>query len=102
MRQDVEQAGARGLRELLEVRAPDPVGIADLLPDVVPSSSTAPCGEEVDRADDVVEVVGVEDVPDPILGPGTKSISIPSRMPIERTNSQYAVRSSRAFSRQNG
>ena len=58
------------LGEGLEVAAPDGVGVAVRLPDVVAVVVDGPVADEVDRADDVVEVVAVEQVGDPVLGAG--------------------------------
>ena len=56
--EDVEEAGAGAVGERLEVAAPDLVGVAAALPDVeaVVVDGRVALADEVDRADDVVEV----------------------------------------------
>ena len=70
VREDVVEPGPRRLGEGLEVAAPDPVRVAVAGPDVEVGIVDRAVAEEVDRADDVVEVVRVEHVRDPVLGAG--------------------------------
>ena len=86
--EDVEQARAGGLGERLEVAAPDLVGVAAPLPDVEPLVVDRVVADEVDRADDVVEVARLEQVRGAVLGAGDEVHSIPSRSSVPRTNSQ--------------
>ena len=70
MGEDVEQARAGALGERLEVAAPDPVGVAAPVPDVPPLVVDRVVADEVDRADDVVEVALLEQVGGAVLGAG--------------------------------
>jgi hypothetical protein len=69
VREDVEEAGARGLGKQLEVAAPHRVGVAGGGPDVVlPLDVDGVVAHEVDGPDDVVEVALVEEVGGAVLG----------------------------------
>ena len=70
MGEDVEQARAGGGGERLEVARPDPVGVAGLVPDVEALVVDRVVADEVDRADDVVEVARLEQVRGAVLGAG--------------------------------
>ena len=70
--EDVEEAGAGALGERLEVAAPDLVGVAAALPDVpaVVVDGGVALADEVDRADDVVELARLQQRRGALLGAG--------------------------------
>src|SRR5262249_27016090 len=68
MGEDVEEARARALGESGEVAPPDLVGVAARLPDVPAGMVDRVLADEMDRADDVVEVARLEQVGGAILG----------------------------------
>ena len=72
MRGDVEQPAASGLGDRLEVPAPDFLGATSRVPDAVVVHVDGALAQEVHRADDVVEVAGVEQVGRAILGAGNE------------------------------
>ena len=70
MGEDVEEPAAGALGQRLEVAAPDPVGVAAALPDVAALVVDRGLADEVDRADDVVEVARLQQRRRAVLGAG--------------------------------
>ncbi len=70
MGEDVEQAAAGSLGERLEVAFPDLLGAVTAIPDAVVVHVDRVIAQEVDGADDVVEVAALEQVGRAILGAG--------------------------------
>ena len=89
MGEDVEEARAGALGERLEVAAPDLVGVAAALPDVPALVVDRVVADEVDRADDVVEVARLEQVRGAVLGAGDEVALDPE--PQRRAADELAV-----------
>ena len=81
MGEDVEEAGAGALGERLEVAAPDLVGVAGPLPDVPALVVDRLLADEVNRADDVVELARREQLGGAVLGPGDEVALDPEPQP---------------------
>ena len=89
--EDLEEAGAGAFAEGVEVAAPDLLRIGARPPDVealVVDRGVA-VADEVDRADDVVEVAGGEQLAGPLLGPGDEVALDPE--PQRRRADELAV-----------
>ena len=90
MGEDVEEAGAGALGERLEVAAPDLVGVAARPPRRrSPRGRRASLADEVDRADDVVEVARLEQGGGAVLGAGDEVALDPE--PQRRAADELAV-----------
>ncbi len=87
--EDVEEAGAGALGQRLEVAAPDLVGVALALPDVPAGVIDRGVADEVDRADDVVEVARLEQRRGAVLGAGDEVALDPE--PQRRAADELAV-----------
>src|SRR5206468_11482994 len=70
MGEDVEQPAAGSLAKRVEVAPPDLVDAPPAPPDVVVGVIDGEVPDEMDRADDVVEVEPLEQVPGLVLPPG--------------------------------